>query len=342
MKMKQVKNILAAAALLALPMTFTSCEDILGEWSKPVPSTTPATQGKFIVYTDKDTKSFVDIPADATVWTGTVAPGDLAAGTYVVEGNAVCSGKIRLQGETKLILKDGAKLTVDGFGYYTGGFLNIYGQSDDEATMGQLVCKVLAVDALNIYGGNITVANEDHNVNYTVQSFSGDMTIYAGILRATSGYEAAILVAPNKTLTINGGTVIARSLSTLCRAGISAGTVVINGGTVEAYGSDNPNDVNYYEGQGAPGILYKTSFDYQGGSLTAICGAQHASATKESRAIATETLGANPIYEAGSLHNTSAAAVTVKTSTDRTTWSGTQDIAAGTTQALNFKGIKID
>lgn len=338
--MKQIKNILAAATMLALPMTFTSCEDILGEWSKPVPSTTPATQGKFIVYTDKDTKSFVDIPADATVWTGTVAPGDLAAGTYVVEGNAVCSGRIKLLGETKLILKDGAKLTVDRFGYSSGGILNIYGQSDDEATMGQLVCKVLAVDALNIYGGNITVANEDHNIDYTVHSFSGDMTIYAGILRATSGYDAAILVNTDKTLTINGGTVIARSLSTVCRAGISAGTVVINGGTVEAYGSDNPDGTSH-KGQGAPGIKYKTSFDYQGGSLTAICGAPQ-SATEDSRAIATESLGANPIYEAGSLHNTSAAAVTVKTSTDRTTWTGTQNIAAGDTQALNFQGIKIE
>ena len=100
--MKQIKNILAAATLLALPMTFTSCEDIFGEWSKPVSSTTPATQGKFIVYTDKDTKTYVDIPADATVWTGTVAPGNLAAGTYVVEGNVVCSGEIKLQGEIPL------------------------------------------------------------------------------------------------------------------------------------------------------------------------------------------------------------------------------------------------
>ena len=335
--MKQIKNILAVATMLALPMTFTSCEDILGEWSKPVPS-----QGKFIVYTDKDTKTFVDIPADATVWTGTVAPGDLAAGTYVVEGNVVCSGDIKLTGETKLILKDGAKLTVNRLSYITGGILNIYGQSDDEATMGQLVCKVLAVDALNIYGGNITVANEDHSVNYTVQSFSGDMTIYAGILRATSGYDAAILVAPEKTLTINGGTVIARSLSIYCRAGISAGTVVINGGTVEAYGSDNPNDPTHYKGQGAPGILYKTSFDYQGGSLTAICGAPHTSATEDSRAIATETDGGDKYYKVGLLHNTSAAAVTVKTSANRTSWTGTQNIAADATQALDFQGIKIE
>ena len=35
--MKQAKNILAAAALLALPVAFTSCEDVLGHWEKPVP-----------------------------------------------------------------------------------------------------------------------------------------------------------------------------------------------------------------------------------------------------------------------------------------------------------------
>ena len=36
--MKQIKNILAAAALLALPMAFTSCEDVLGHWEKPTPN----------------------------------------------------------------------------------------------------------------------------------------------------------------------------------------------------------------------------------------------------------------------------------------------------------------
>lgn len=334
--MKQIKNILAVATMLALPMTFTSCEDILGEWSKPVPS-----QGKFIVYTDKDTKTFVDIPADAIVWTGTVAPGDLAAGTYVVEGEAVCSGEIILQGETKLILKDGAKLTVNRLSYKSGSILNIYGQSNDEATMGQLVCNEgIAAGEINIYGGNITTTGGASIP--AVQSYAADMTIYAGILRATSASVVGILVDPNKTLTINGGTVIARSSAPNCQAGISTGSVLINGGTVEAYGSDNSIGNSDHQGQGAPGIKYKTSFDYQGGSLTAICGAPHTSATEDSRAIATETDGATPIYVAGSLHNTSAAAVTVKTSTDRTSWTSTQNIDAGATQALNFEGIKIE
>ena len=340
--MKQAKNILAAAALLAQPIAFTSCEDILGHWDSPAAAAEESAAGiKYYSYDDDGNKTEAVTPSDAIVWTGTVAPGDLAAGTYVVEGNAVCSGILTLKGVVKLILKDGAKLTVDRISYHTGGILNIYGQSDDEATMGQLVCNNnLHADGLNIYGGNITVSDGD--TNGAVFSFSTDMTIYAGILRATSASWAGILVNPSKTLTINGGTVIARSSASYCRAGISAGTVVINGGTVEAYGSDNPNDVSDHEGQGAPGILYKTGFDYKGGSLTVICGAQYASATEASRAIATETLGANPIYEAGSLHNTSAAAVTVKTSTDRTTWSGTQNIAAGATQALDFKGIKIE
>ena len=105
---------------------------------------------------------------------------------------------------------------------------------------------------------------------------------------------------------------------------------------------DMSNNQTYYKGQGAPGILYKTSFDYQGGSLTAICGAPHASASEPSRAIATETGGNDSYYVAGSLHNTSAAAVTVKTSTDRTSWTGTQNIDAGAMQALDFKGIKIE
>ena len=205
--------------------------------------------------------------------------------------------------------------------------------------MGRLVCNEgIAAGEINIYGGNITTT--DGPSIPAVQSYAADMTIYAGILRATSASVVGILVNPDKTLTINGGTVIARSSAPNCQAGISAGSVVINGGTVEAYGSDNSGSYSDHEYQGAPGIKYKTSFDYQGGSLTAICGAPHAS--KDSYAIATETNAPTPIYEAGSLHNTSAAAVTVKTSADRTSWSSTTVIAAGDTQALDFEGIKIE
>ena len=206
--------------------------------------------------------------------------------------------------------------------------------------MGQLVCNEgIAAGEINIYGGNITTTDGS---SFPAVHSAGDMTIYAGILRATSASVVGILVATNKTLTINGGTVIARSSAPNCKAGISTGSVVINGGTVEAYGSNNSIGNTDHDGQGAPGILYKTSFDYQGGSLIAICGDPHTSATKNSYAIATETDGANPIYAAGSLHNTSAATVTVKTSDNRTSWTDTKNIAAGDTQALNFQGIKIE
>lgn len=48
--MKQIKNILAAVALLALPMAFTSCDDILGEWDRPTPATNSAPTAKNVVY----------------------------------------------------------------------------------------------------------------------------------------------------------------------------------------------------------------------------------------------------------------------------------------------------
>ena len=49
--MKSIKNLMLLATLLALPFSFTSCDDILGEWSKPVPNpVTPSDGGEGDVF----------------------------------------------------------------------------------------------------------------------------------------------------------------------------------------------------------------------------------------------------------------------------------------------------
>ena len=35
--MKSIKTYMMAAAMIAVPFVFTSCEDLFGEWSKPTP-----------------------------------------------------------------------------------------------------------------------------------------------------------------------------------------------------------------------------------------------------------------------------------------------------------------
>lgn len=44
-----IQKIVGAALLLALPLSFTSCEDILGSWDKPIPSTPEVTLFKAIL-----------------------------------------------------------------------------------------------------------------------------------------------------------------------------------------------------------------------------------------------------------------------------------------------------
>lgn len=66
-----IKSLLLVATLLALPLTFTSCEDILGEWSKPTPATTTVSVTGITL--DPTTLSMKVGDADVTL-TATVTP----------------------------------------------------------------------------------------------------------------------------------------------------------------------------------------------------------------------------------------------------------------------------
>lgn len=236
MKAKQFFS-MPAMLLLAGAMSMTSCEDILGEWDRPTPQ---APGVKYYVYNADGTKTEAVTPSDAITWTGTIAAGDVAAGTYIVEGNVTCDGKLTLKGQVNLILKDGAKLTVsDGINHFSGGSLTIYGQSDDEATMGQLVVNSslegIYVNNLTIHGGKITASGFSYYE--AIHSYAA-MTVYAGIVDATSPDGSAILIGGNGPLTVHGGKITATSNTTnLNRAGIySYSDIVINGGKVTTAG----------------------------------------------------------------------------------------------------------
>ena len=67
------------------------------------------------VYTAKDTYTDETIPSTATTLTGTVTPGNLAAGTYVVSGTATCAGDLTLTGDVDLILEDECLNPAEGY-----------------------------------------------------------------------------------------------------------------------------------------------------------------------------------------------------------------------------------
>ena len=242
--MKKIfRTILGGAFLLSLPMFLTSCQDILGEWDKPAPvNVTPETpstpaadhSNQYIKYTSATDSSYVNIEG-ATEWTGTVTPGDVAAGTYVVSGTATCAGQLVLKGEVNIILKDGAKLTVDdGITYditNNVGSLNIFGQGIS-SSMGQLIvnnntpvdfgggteASAILAKGLSIHGGKVNATADTGGTAADLGGkgleISGNIYIYNGLITATATnsqmgiiYSAAAIGSIN----ILGGEVYAYS-----------------------------------------------------------------------------------------------------------------------------------
>ena len=287
---KSMKTILAAL-VLATPLALTSCEgtldDIFGEWSRPSGNTdsTPAADHskQYLVYSYSTAldSTWTDIPSNATVWTGTVTADNVAAGTYVVEGTATCANQLVLMGEVNLILKDGAKLTVDNGITYdrTGdaGSLNIYGQGIS-SSMGQLVVNnntpfdplgygnvtsAIFVKALSIHGCKIETTGDTGNTGTAGEGIviptvtgAGDITIYNGNIKAV-GAACATGIANLGTRNVNiyGGYVDAKgaaangTMNMIGGDGIQcAGNLTIKGDAIiKAYGGayDSPKSGGY-------------------------------------------------------------------------------------------------
>ena len=201
-----------------------------------------ATGNTYRVYTAKDTYTDETIPSTATTLTGTVNPGDLAAGTYVVSGTATCAGDLTLTGDVNLILKDGASLTVngcikcgvDGEGNPNYAYsLNIYGQ---ELNTGKLTIDsnrddfdIIGKD-LTIHGGIISATNAQQPIET-----DGVLAIYNGKVTAEgihNGFEAL------NDCHIYGGTIVATATHPTGIGFDCGGNLVIDGGSITATGGN--------------------------------------------------------------------------------------------------------
>lgn len=149
------------------------------------------------------------------------------SGWYAAEGEVNLSDRVTVTGDVNLVLKNGAVLTAaKGVGIPAGASLTIYGQTNTEAAMGQLIAT-----SDNYYSDGIGRTNGEDGV--------GAITIVGGKINATgknsgagiAGYETAIL----------GGVVTALGGSS-GGAGIGGGNqsypsaVTISGGNVTATG----------------------------------------------------------------------------------------------------------
>ena len=193
-----MKTILGGAILVALPMLLTSCEgtldDVLGEWSRPTPgnntNTTPAASNNYMEWDGSD------LAAQAIPTTGiqevTDATTSFEGGFYIVKKDVTIPAPgILINADTKLILCDGASLTVNGFfedqSMTTTYSLTIYGQ---ENQTGKLIvnaptdCCGTIVKDLEIHGGDVSFTGAPKMAGIMP---SGDVTIYGGKVTATGG-----------------------------------------------------------------------------------------------------------------------------------------------------------
>lgn len=193
---------------------------------------TTALAASYVPYIDEDGASQVisdaqEVTSGDTQWT---------RGWYVVQGDVTISGRVTVSGSgyVHLILADGCNLTVgEGIEVEEGAHFLIFGQSEDEATMG-------ALHASNAVSSAAIGASLSNN-----STPSGPITINGGKIEARSdGSGAAIgggYNAPGGPVTINGGIVSARAAR---GAGIGGGVdgtgygrggqVTIAGGSVTA------------------------------------------------------------------------------------------------------------
>ena len=302
-------NIWAATSEGDYTYTKTGVTLEAGKYYQSAVTMTASVNATYRVYTAKDTYTDETIPSTATTLTGTVTPGNLAAGTYVVSGTATCAGDLTLTGDVDLILEDDASLTMTG-GITGGGYtLNIFGQTEGTGELSAQGSSsggiAIVTSNLNVHGGKITISTSDQGIetgstftmyNGTINTTGtsngimalGPMKVYGGEITASSTSGAAISLDKgssndNCNLTIAGGKVTATNTGSA--AGIEANEeLLISGGTVEAQGGDQMEGIISYDeisisggtvtakGGAGGGIGLEGTTTIFGGTVTAIGG----------------------------------------------------------------------
>ncbi len=173
------------------------------------------------------------VSSSATAWND---------GWYVVNDDVTIADRISVSGTVNLILGNNATLTASkGITVGSDATLNIYAQTNDEATMGALVADATN-DNANWYAGIGGVEDAD----------AGTITINGGKINAIGNVGAGIGSGGGTstvgTITINGGIVTAQDGS-VSGAGIGGGgcggqvgTINLNGGVIHAAGIGSGED----------------------------------------------------------------------------------------------------
>lgn len=275
-----VKGVAAGTATITAKATgySTGGKKIFIEEEKKyeVTVTAAAPSRTYRVYTSATAYTDEAVPDDAINVESSTVDVSWPAGTYVVEGDKTITGNIELTGNVKLILCDGAELTVNGMidGQANTTSISIYGQT---ASTGKLTINDggglydINVNNLEIHGGDISATNADQAIETggTLNIYHGKVTatgpyngfealgnfnIYGGTVIATATNPTRMGIDCGGTLTIEDGTVTAIGGDGVDGnkdggSAISCSTIIINGGTINATGGDP-----YGTGDGGSGI----------------------------------------------------------------------------------------
>ena len=232
------------------------------------------TQDGFVTrYIDKfDTYTVINSENPQTAWTD---------GWYVVDGEVTIGSHVTVTGHVKLILKNGADLTVNGgINVPTGSTFTVYGQQNGTGNLtsiGTNGCAGIGGTGSDVNFGTIILAAKGRIIAtgdtraagiggggrmHNGESVNGSIHIYQGTIEATGGSWAAGIgggadSSTDCTITIDGGTIIAQGGQDNAGIGGTNGSkqITINGGTVTAHGGNT--------GAGIGG-----SYDASGGSIT--------------------------------------------------------------------------
>lgn len=154
---------------------------------------------------------------------------------YVVREDItlVTADSLRILGDLRLILGNGATLTVPHGFNLDNGSITIYGQSNDAQTMGKLIA--------NAHGDDYAA------IGSTGSKAPGGITINGGNITATGSLNGSAIGGGKSSkdfrVTINGGVINANGGTNGSAIGGGAGStnvnVIVNGGTVHATGGEN-------------------------------------------------------------------------------------------------------
>lgn len=206
-----------------------------------------------------------EFPAEVTTVENADGDVDWAAGTYVVEGDVTISGKITLNGDVDLIIKDGAKLTakqINGSGDKKN--FRIYGQSNQS---GQLVVHnpdgdaIMNMTTFEVHGCQVkATSSKDYSAGFfNIVTFN----VYGGSIDAenTSSVGDGIYLTSNNSMNIYGGDV--KTVGKGHDYGINGGpAVTVYGGRLWAEDAENKalsNGVTLAKGAGFTGKIETSS-----------------------------------------------------------------------------------